>query len=80
MYLCNKWWADPFLLLLLTTKIITLTIFFIMYWGCKTLLRSTQPGSYRFVLGDNLHTDDEVFISVLKINYRHRIGPLPCAP
>jgi len=31
----------------------------------------TQSGSYRFVLGDDLHTDDDTFLTVLTIHYRH---------
>lgn len=31
----------------------------------------TKTGVYRFLLGDNLHTDDECFLTILKINYLH---------
>ncbi len=40
----------------------------------------TQSGSYRFLLGDNLHTDDELFIAVLTINYRHIARPPSVRP
>lgn len=35
----------------------------------------TKSGTYRFLLGDNLHVDDERFLTVLKINYRHKRRP-----
>ena len=35
----------------------------------------TQSGTYRFLLGDNLHVDDEDFLTVLKINYIKAVRP-----
>lgn len=34
-----------------------------------------KSGTYRFLLGDNLHVDDEQFLTVLKIVYRHKSRP-----
>lgn len=39
----------------------------------------TKPGTYRFLLGDNLHTDDEDFLTIVKINYRHALRPAQAA-
>lgn len=36
----------------------------------------TKTGSYRFLLGDDLHTDDDSFTTVLKIKYRHIARPV----
>lgn len=35
----------------------------------------TTSGTYRFLLGENLHTDDERFIEIVKVNYRHKKRP-----
>lgn len=35
----------------------------------------TKSGTYRFLLGDNLHMDDESMLGVLKITYRHSERP-----
>lgn len=35
----------------------------------------TKSGTYRFVLGDNLHVDDESSLGVLKVVYRHTMRP-----
>ncbi len=35
----------------------------------------TKSGVYRFLLGDNLHTDDTQFLDVVKIRYRHKPRP-----
>ena len=32
----------------------------------------TQSGTYRFVMGDVLHTDDERFVDIVQVHYRHR--------
>lgn len=37
----------------------------------------TKSGTYRFLLGDNLHTDDESALTVLKVNYHHTVRPQP---
>ncbi len=37
----------------------------------------TKSGTYRFLLGDNLHVDDEKLLTVLKINYHHTVRPRP---
>lgn len=39
----------------------------------------TKSGTYRFLLGDDLHTDDEDFVTVLKIRYRHVSRPVQVA-
>ncbi len=35
----------------------------------------TKSGVYRFLLGDNLHTDDAQSIDVVKVRYRHKPRP-----
>jgi len=35
----------------------------------------TKSGIYRFLLGDNLHTDDTRFLDVVKVRYRHKPRP-----
>ena len=35
----------------------------------------TKSGVYRFLLGNDLHTDDTRFIDVVKIRYRHKPRP-----
>jgi hypothetical protein len=35
----------------------------------------TKSGVYRFVMGHDLHVDDESTISIVKINYRHQKRP-----
>jgi len=37
----------------------------------------TKSGAYRFLLGDNLHVDDENAVTVLKIKYHHHVRPRP---
>jgi hypothetical protein len=37
----------------------------------------TKSGTYRFLLGDNLHTDDESAVTILKVNYHHVVRPRP---
>jgi len=37
----------------------------------------TKSGTYRFLLGDNLHVDDESTIKVLKVKYTHTARPHP---
>jgi hypothetical protein len=37
----------------------------------------TKSGTYRFLLGDNLHVDDESVLTVLKVNYHHIVRPHP---
>ena len=37
----------------------------------------TKSGTYRFLLGDNLHVDDENTVTVLKIKYTHAARPRP---
>lgn len=35
----------------------------------------TKSGVYRFILGDNLHVDDESDLNIVRVNYRHRNSP-----
>ncbi len=35
----------------------------------------TKTGTYRFVLGENLHMDDESTLGILKVDYRHTARP-----
>lgn len=35
----------------------------------------TKSGTYRFVMGDNLHVDDEDEIKVVKVKYKHSARP-----
>lgn len=37
----------------------------------------TKTGTYRFVLGDNLHVDDADALTILKVRYTHSARPLP---
>lgn len=37
----------------------------------------TKSGTYRFLLGDNLHVDDESTITVLNVKYTHAARPRP---
>lgn len=37
----------------------------------------TRSGTYRFVLGDNLHVDDADALTILKVRYTHSARPLP---
>lgn len=37
----------------------------------------TKTGTYRFVLGDNLHVDDHDALTILKVRYTHSARPLP---
>lgn len=37
----------------------------------------TKSGTYRFLLGDNLHVDDENALTILKVNYHHMVRPRP---
>ncbi|MBX2890572.1 MAG: hypothetical protein KF734_06565 [Saprospiraceae bacterium] len=37
----------------------------------------TKSGTYQFLLGDNLHVDDESAITILKVKYKHSARPLP---
>ncbi len=40
----------------------------------------TQSGTYRFLLGDNLHTDDAFASAVVTINYLHIAQPSSVMP
>jgi hypothetical protein len=40
----------------------------------------TKSGTYRFILGDNLHTDDETLVTFLNIEYRHETRPALTRP
>jgi hypothetical protein len=35
----------------------------------------TQSGTYRFILGENLHTDDETALDIVKVRYEHKASP-----
>jgi hypothetical protein len=35
----------------------------------------TKSGTYRFLLGDNLHVDDESAVTVLEVKYNHAARP-----
>lgn len=35
----------------------------------------TKSGTYRFVLGDNLHVDDEEGLKIVKVKYKHSARP-----
>ncbi|MBP6824952.1 MAG: hypothetical protein KA165_00195 [Saprospiraceae bacterium] len=35
----------------------------------------TKSGQYRFLLGENLHTDDARFVDVVKVYYKHKYRP-----
>lgn len=37
----------------------------------------TKSGTYRFILGENLHVDDASAVTVLKVKYTHSARPLP---
>ncbi|MCC7244466.1 MAG: hypothetical protein IT269_02210 [Saprospiraceae bacterium] len=37
----------------------------------------TKTGTYRFLLGDNLHTDDEHSVTILNVQYYHTPRPQP---
>jgi hypothetical protein len=40
----------------------------------------TKSGTYRFLLGDNLHVDDENALTIVKIKYKHKAATRRPAP